>query len=165
MLTKGTQTTWGMCRWIKKAHFSSGMYSCSTRGTVIAATECWWPYWKLPECSTQKNPDNSSEALAHFPYIPSLWCMSKVVMMSLNDVRIICSPFLVGKALHMHRRAALICLCTHWDPCWLFSTAIHEPCCHFCIPNSEPVTLSPRYFGAPLYQSLKLIKNAICTAM
>ena len=48
------------------------MYSWSTRGTVIATTECQWPYWKLPERSALKNPDNSPEALACFPYIPPL---------------------------------------------------------------------------------------------
>ena len=38
-----------------------------------------------------------------------------------------------------------------------FSTAMHEPSCQFCIRNFGPVTLSPRYFGAPSYWSLKFI--------
>ena len=60
--------------------------------------------------------------------------------MSLNDIRIICSPFSVGKALYMCRRATLICLHTCQHPHQLFSTAMHEPCHHFHIPNYEPVT-------------------------
>ena len=44
---------------------------------------------------------------------------------------------------------------THQHPHWLFSTATHKPYHQFCIPNFEPVTPSPSYFGAPLYQSLK----------
>ena len=84
--------------------------------------------------------------------------MSRAVVTSLNDVRIICCSFSVGKALCMCRGAALICLCTCQHPHQLFSTAMHEPCCHFCTSNSKPVTLSPRYFGAPSYWSLKFIK-------
>ena len=87
-----------------------------------------------------KNPDDNPEALAWFPCISPPWCMSK----NICDITKWCHnpvfPFLVGKALHMHRRATLICLHTHQYPCWLVSTATHEPCHHFCIPNSEPVT-------------------------
>ena len=34
-----------------------------------------------------------------------------------------------------------------------------EPYCLFLIPNFMSMTLSPRYFGAPSYQSLKFIYN------
>ena len=105
-----------------------------------------------------KNPEDSPEALAHFSYIPLPWCLSKMVVTSLNDIRIICFPFSAGIALCMCRRPILICLYTCQHPHWLFSTATHKPCHQFCIPNSKPVTLSPRYFGAPSYQSLKFIK-------
>ena len=111
---------------------------------------------------SSKNPDDNPEALACFLFI--LYCMSQVVVMSLNDIRIICFHFSVGKALCMCRRAVLICLCTCQHPHQLLSTTMHEPCHHFCILNSEPVTLSPRYFGSSSYQSLKFIIKIICTA-
>ena len=38
---------------------------------------------------------------------------------------------------------------------------MHEPLHEFRIPISMPVTLSPRYFGVSLYQSLQFIKNNI----
>ena len=126
------------------------------RGTIIATTECQWPYSKSPECSAQK-PEDSPKALAYFPFIPHPQCMSQAVMTSLNDIRIVCSPVSVGKALCMCRRAMLICLHTSQHPHQLFSTATHEPCCHFHILNSKPVTLSPRYFSVPSYWSLKSI--------
>ena len=34
---------------------------------------------------------------------------------------------------------------------------MQEPCHVFHNPNFEPVTLSPRYFSAPLYQNLEFI--------
>ena len=107
---------------------------------------------------SSKTPEDSLKVLACFPYIPLPWCTSKAVVTLLNDIRIVCSPFSMEKALHMHRRAALIHLHTCWHPCQLFSTDMHEPWHCFCILNSEPVTLSPRYFGVPSYQSLKFIK-------
>ena len=66
---------------------------------------------------------------------------SWAIMTSLNNVKIVCSPIWVGKALHMCRRATLIHLHTCWHPCWLFSTTMHEPCHHIHNPNSKPVTL------------------------
>ena len=36
---------------------------------------------------------------------------------------------------------------------------MHELLHKFCITIFTPVTLSPRYFGAPLYQSLQFIET------
>ena len=96
-------------------------------------------------------------------YHPPL-CISIMLVTSLNDITIICFPFLAGKTLCMCRRAALahLCICQH--PCWptlVFSTAMHGPYHQFHIPDFEPVTLSPGYFSVPSYQSLKFIKNRL----
>ena len=128
------------------------------RGTKVAATEGQWLLSKLPECSAPKTPDNSPEAHACSPYIPPTLCISITFVTSLNDITIICFPLPVGKP----------CTCAG-EPCWLTctpasilpgcsSTAMYGPSHQFCIPNFEPVTLSPRYFDAPSYQSLKFIK-------
>ena len=113
---------------------------------------------------SSKDPDDSLEAHVHSPYIPPPLCISIMLVTSQNDVTIICFPFLVEKALHMHWRAALAHLNICWHPCQpilVFPTAIHGPYHQFHIPSFEPVTLSPRYFGAPSYQSLKFIKNRL----
>ena len=76
-------------------------------------------------------------------------------MMSYPDVMIICSDLPVGKPLHMHIGTAMIRLHIHWHPCQkpkYYKSP--EPCCLFPNLISVPVTLSPRYFDASLYQSL-----------
>ena len=75
---------------------------------------------------------------------------------------IICFPLLVGKTLHMCSRVMLTCLHVHWHPHQIIETVLmtaHELTCQFHILISKPVTLFPRYFGMPSYQSLKFIKN------
>ena len=109
------------------------------RDTIIATTECQWPYSKLPECSALKTQMTSPRLLCTFLLYPSLmhepsgcdiakWCQNCLL------------PFSMGKALHMCRRAALIHLHTCQHPHWLFSTTMYKPCCCFCIPNFKPVT-------------------------
>ena len=85
--------------------------------------------------------------------------MSRKIMTSPNDVRIICSPISAGKVLYMHRGITKICLYLHQCPCRLFSSTTQEPCHIFHNPNFKPVTHSPRYFGVPSHQSLKFIKK------
>ena len=100
----------------------------------------------------------AAQGLLHtFLLYPIPRCPCRMIMTSLNDVRIICSPFSVGTALHMYRGIARIHLhlCQHLHR--LFSTNTQEPCHVFLKPNFKPVTLSPRYFGAPSYQSLEFI--------
>ena len=146
------------CRWINKEHFPVRMYSCSMRSTEVSMTEGQWLLSKLPECSAPKTQMIASRLMhALFIYPPAL-CINIMFVTSLIDVTIICFPLPAGKTLHMCRRATPVCLCTHWCPHLLFSTATHEPFCQFYIPNFKPVTLSPRYFGAPLYWSLKFTR-------
>ena len=153
--------TWGTCRWTDKEHFPVRMYSHSMRGTKVTATAGWWLLSKLPECSAPKTQMTALRLVhALLIYSPTL-CISIMFVTSLNDITIICFPLLAGKALHMCRRAMPVCLCTHWHPHWLFSTATHEPFCQFHIPYFEPVTLSSRYFSVPSYQSLYLLKQHV----
>ena len=140
------------------------MYSCSMRGTEVAVAEGLWLLSKLPECSAPKNSDDSLEAHVHSPHIPPTLCISIMFIMSLNDVTIICFFLLAGKTLHACRRAMLahLHICQHpHQPISMFPTATHRPAHQFHILNFKPVTLSPRYFGAPSYQSLKCIKNSM----
>ena len=76
-------------------------------------------------------------------------------MMSHSDIMIICSIFLAGKPLCMHISTVMVHLQMHQHPHWnpLFYES-SKPRCLFFNPLSMPVTLSPRYFGAPSYQSL-----------
>ena len=127
--------------WMNKqgTHFC-GIYSCSTRGTDIAEVEGQWP---PSNCCNRSVPETQMIALrllyAFLLYsIPK--CMSRVIMTSLNDLRIICSPISVGKALHMCRGIAGICLHLHQHPHTLFSSTMQEPCCVFHNLNFEPVT-------------------------
>ena len=108
--------------------------------------------------SYQKPQMIASRLMCTLLIYPTTLCVSIIFLMSLNDVTIVCFLLLVGKP----------CTCTG-EPCQLtcaptgippscFSTATHGPSDQFRIPNFKPVTLSPRYFGAPSYQSLKFIK-------
>ena len=134
------------------------------RGNEVAATEGWWLLSKLPECSAPKTQMIASNLMHALLIYPPPLCISIMLVTSLNDITIICFPFLVGKALHMCRRAALAHLHICWHPHQLilvFPTAMHGPYCQFHIPNFQPVTLSPMYFSAPSYWSLKFIKNRL----
>ena len=79
----------------------------------------------------------------------------EILMTSHSDVMIICSIFPVGKPLCMHFGNAMVCLCICWHPHWnpLLLQKLQTSSSLFN-PFSMPVTLSPRYFGAPLYWSL-----------
>ena len=152
-----SQTSLGTCRWINKAHSSTGIYSCSTKGTNIAEVEGQWPPSNWPNHSVSETQMTAPRLLHVFSLYPIPKCTSRVIMMSLNDFRIICSPILVGKALHMHRGIAWICLCLHWHPCQLFSSIMQEPCHVFHNPNFEPVTLSPGISVHPHTRVLNLL--------
>ena len=110
---------------------------------------------------TAKNPDDSLELMCASPYMLPILYISITTVMSLIDIMSICFPLLAGKTLHMHSRIMLahICICQHphqSNPTILIAT--HEPTHQFHILISEPVTLSPRYFGVPSYWSLQFIK-------
>ena len=142
-----------MCSWTNKENFPVRMYSHFMRGTNVGTTEGRWLLSKLPECSSPKTPDNSLEAYMHSPYI------SPYLTHKHNncDVMIICSSLLVGKPCTCTREPHPLAHAPTSIPPICLSTAMHRPSHQFHIPNFEPVTLSPRYFGAPSYQSLKFI--------
>ena len=74
-------------------------------------------------------------------------------MTSPHDVMIVCSIILAGKPLHMHRRSAVVRLHFCRCPCQLTVLTESSECRRFISkPVFMPVTLSPRYFGAPLYR-------------
>ena len=76
-------------------------------------------------------------------------------MTSPHDVMIVCSIILVGKPLHMHRQSAVVCLhfCRPPHQLTILIVLTKSLECHHFIsePIFMPVTLSPRYFGVPLY--------------
>ena len=89
---------------------------------------------------SSKHPDDRPKARVYSPYIPPTLCISITLVMSLNDITIICFPLPVRKTLCMHRKAMLICLCTCQHPHWLFFYSYAQTSCQFHIPNFEPVT-------------------------
>ena len=61
----------GTCTWINKAHSSSWLYSCSTRGTDIARVEGWWLIDR-PKCSMPETQTTAPRLeLAFLIYFPS----------------------------------------------------------------------------------------------
>ena len=135
-----SQTSLGTCRWINKAHSSTWIYFCSTRGTNIAKVEGQWPPSNWPNCSFPKIQMTGPRLLCAFLIYPIPKCMSWEIMTSLNNIRIVCFPISVGKALCRHRGIAMIHLCLCQHPHQLFSSSMQEPCCIFHNPNFEPVT-------------------------
>ena len=79
----------------------------------------------------------------------------EILMTSHSDVMIVCSIFPAGKPLHMHVQTAIvylhICQCPHQNPLLLQKLQTSSTLFN---PFSVPVTLSPRYFSVPSYQSL-----------
>ena len=77
-------------------------------------------------------------------------------MTSPHDVMIVCSIILVGKPLHMCRLSAMVHLhfCQHQHQLTILTGLTKSlECCRFISePIFMPVTLSPRYFGVPLYR-------------
>ena len=125
-------------------------------------TKGWWLLSKFPEYSAPKTQTTALRLMCTLLIYPPILCISIMCVTSLNDVTIICFPLLVGKTLHMCSRVMLTCLHICQHPCQLIfnvSLPAHEPIHQFCISNSEPVTLSPKYFSVPLYWSLQFIKG------
>ena len=129
----------------------------STRGTEIARVEGLWLV-NGPNQSASENPDNSPEVWVHSPFIvPSQnsmrdhcdiisWCHNHLLWSSGRNTTV-----------HMHRKhhSSFVHLPVSM-PESLVTIDASEPPHHFLNPNFVPVTLSTRYFGAPLYQSLNL---------
>ena len=159
MLTKVFPKSLGSCTWINKVHSSSRIYSCPMRGTDIAEVEGWWLN-KGPNCSVPETQMTAQRLkLACLIYFPPqeheqlLWCH---LMMSQSSALL-----LHGKTtVHAHRKchnssAHLPALL----PKSQVTVASPKPHRLFLNPNFLPVTLSPRYFNVPSYQSLEFICN------
>ena len=81
---------------------------------------------------------------------------------SLNDITIICFPFSGRKNLaHVQQGYANLPVYLLASLPSLLTTvsAMYELSHQFCIPTSEPVTLSPGYFGEPSYWRQKQYKT------
>ena len=143
MLTKGAQDNFGHMQLKKQGTLScknilslhKRHQSSLNRGSVASQ--------QVTRMFSSTYPDDSPEAHAHSPYIPPTLCISIMFMTSLNDIMIICFPLLVGKpcacAGELHK---LTCTPASIPPS-CSSTAMHGSSHQFCIPNFEPVTLSP----------------------
>ena len=130
------------------------------RGTEAARVEGLWLV-NRPEHSVLEDPDDSPMVQVCSPFIvPSLNSMR-----DLCDIISWCHDHLLwssGRKTTVH---------AHWKHC---HSSVHlpastlespntinasEPLCLFLNINSVPVTLSPRYFGAPSYWSLNLFTH------
>ena len=133
---------------------------CSTRGTEISKVEGLWLV-NRPECSISEDPDDSPEVQVCSPFIvPSLDSTREPCdIISWHHNHLLWSS---GRKTTVH---------AHWKHHHLSAHLLasmpespntinaSEPLHLFLNPNSMPVTLSPRYFGAPLYQSLNLFTH------
>ena len=112
---------------------------------------------KTLKCVSKYPDDNTVAAELLVPlcypflYFPPCYAR-EILVTSLNDVMIVCSVILAGKPLCMCRRSANGRLHTCRHPCQLTVLTESTECHHFISkPIFMPVTLSPRYFGAPSY--------------
>ena len=155
----------GTCTWINKVHSSSWLYSCSTRGTDIAGVEGWWLVNRLD----RSVPETQMTA-------SRLVCALLIYFLPTKSMRDHCDIILWhhDHLLYSFSRKTTVhaqMKCHHSSVHLLASMlkslvtiATPKPYCLFLILNFMPVTLSPRYFGAPSYSSLKFIYNiySIC---
>ena len=133
---------------------------CSTRGTEIAEVEGLWLV-NRPKCSVLEDPDDS----------PEVWVCSPFLFPSLNSMRdpcdvISCHDHLLwsssGKTtVHAHKKhhhsSAHLQVST---PESLSTINASKPLHLFLNLISVPVTLSPRYFSVPSYQSPNLFTHS-----
>ena len=133
---------------------------CSMRGTEIAGVEGLWPVSR-PKHSVSEDPDNS----------PEVWVCSPFIVPSLNSTR---DPCDIISWCHDHLLWSSVRKTTahvHWKhrrlsahlPASMSESpntiTASKPLHLFLSLNSRPVTLSPRYFSAPLYRSLNLFTH------
>ena len=133
---------------------------CSTKGTETAGVEGLWLVSR-PKCSVSVDQDNS----------PEVWVCSPFIVPSPNSTRDPCDVISwchncllwssSGKTLvhvywkHHHLSVHLLASM----PESLSTINASKPLHVFLSPNSVSVTLSPRYFCAPLYRSLNLFTH------
>ena len=93
ILTKGVPNKSGYMQMNKQgAHISTGIYSCSMRGTNIAREEGQWPPSNWPNSPVPETQTTALRLLHASLLYPIPRCTSRMIMTSPNDVRIICSP-------------------------------------------------------------------------
>ena len=151
--------TLGISRWINKEHFPVRMYSHSMRGTKVAMTEGRWLLSELPGCSAPKSQMMALRLMCTLFIYPPMhkhnicditkWCHNHLLLFSGR------------KTMHMHRRATPAHRHTCQCPYQMNLTvliATHKLTHQSHIPNSKPVTLSPRYFGVLSYLRQQFIK-------
>ena len=153
-----SQTSLGTCRWINKAHSSTGTYSCSTRGTEIAKGEDQWPPSNWPNHAVPETQMTAPRFLWTFLLYPIPQCTSIMIMTSLNDVRVICSPFQWEKHCACAGELLRFACTSAGIPTNYFLLLCKNLFMFSITPNFEPVTLSPRYFGVLSSRALKLLK-------
>ena len=130
---------------------------CSTQGTNIARVEGLWLVNRHNH-SVSENPDDSSEVCMCSPYIvPSKnstryhcdiisWCHDPLLWSSSGKTTVHVHRICHNSSVHLPASLP--------EPPVTIATS--EPLHPFLKPNFLPVTLSPRYFGAPLYWSPNL---------
>ena len=133
---------------------------CSMRGTKIARVEGLWLVSR-PNHSVSENPDNS----------PEDWVCSPFIVPSQDSMRGQCDIISWGHDCLLWSFSGKTTEHAHQKHC---SSSMHppvsmpespvaidvsKPLCLFLNPNSLPVTLSPRYFSVPSYQSLNLFTH------
>ena len=155
ILTKSSPERSGYMHIDKQVTLSILIMLIPSRGTVTAEVEGLW-LANRHKCLVPKHPDDGSPKVhVCYPFIlPSLYSMRDP-----HDIISRCHDHLlkfpVGKPLCMHIGTAMVCLHICWHPCWnptYYKSS--KPLCLFPNPFSMSVTLSPRYFSAPLYQIL-----------
>ena len=103
------------------------------------------------QMTIRQQPNSPSSTALPFLYFPPFYAW-EILVMSFYDVTIVCSIILAGKPLHMCRQTADGHLHTCWHPCQLTISNESTKChCFISEPVFVSVTLSPRYFGVPLY--------------
>ena len=134
---------------------------CSTRGTKIARVEGLWLVDR-PKHSVSEDPDDSPEVLVCSPFIvPSQNSMrDHCDIISWHHDHLLWSS---GRKTTAHAHQKHYSLSAH-PPASMPESPItinaSKPLCLFLNLNSMPVTLFPRYFGAPLYLSLNLFTHS-----
>ena len=158
-----SQTSVGTSRWINKAHSSTWIYSYSTIGTETVMVEDRWPLGNWPKHSvpkTQTTIFTQRSEVSQCHCMLSFYTLSPMHELSDNDITKWHQNHLLpqfSRKSIAHAQESCTDPPVHLLASPLFSTAMHEPCHHFLNLNFKPVTLSPRYFGAPSYQSLEFI--------
>ena len=133
---------------------------CSMRGTKIARVEGLWLV-NRPNHSVSEYPDNSPKVQVCSPFIvPSQNSMrdhSDIISWHHDHLLWSSSGKTTAHAHQKHSSSSVHLPVS--KPESLITTNASKPLSLFLNLNSMPVTLSPRYYGAPSYWSLNLFTH------